>query len=170
MSKFVLIIVLLSSFLYSALPPRVQKLRDLGMMQENLKLQEKSSLVIEGVVIKKVEINSKKYKNSRKSYNKKIILTVKTLKVIRNKHNIEVKEYINISYPVLMANGMVGPKVFNIMVAKKNESYIFYVNDDYILSAKNYSIDTIKNDLRYKALRNKKYFRPDISFDTLECK
>ena len=67
-----------------------------------------------------------------------------------------------------MANGMVGPKVFSVKVPNQNESYVFYLNADYSLSARNYSIDTLKSDFKNEALRNKKYFKPEISFDTLE--
>jgi predicted RND superfamily exporter protein len=170
MNKFILILVGLLFFtvLNSALPPKVQRQIDLSMMQKNLNLQEKSPVVVEAKVVKKEEIIPKIDKESRKSYHKKIILSIEVTKIIQNRHNIDVKKDINIRYFVRMANGMVGPKVFSVKIPNQNESYIFYLNADYSLSARNYSIDTLKSDFKNKALRNKKYFKPEISFDTLE--
>ena len=170
MNKFILFLsgLLLSISLNSALPPKVQRQIDLSMMQKNLNLQEKSPIVVEAKVIKKEEIIPKIDKDSRKSYHKKIILSIEVTKIIQNRHNIDVKKDINIRYFVRMANGMVGPKVFSVKVPNEDESYIFYLNDDYSLSARNYSIDSLKNDFKNEALRNKKYFKPEISFDTLE--
>ena len=170
MNKFVLVLICLffSISLFSALPPSVQRQIDLDMMQKNLNLQEKSPIVVEAMVLKKEEISPKIDKKVRIPYDKEIILTVKVTKIIQNRHNIDVKKNINIRYFVRMSNGMVGPKVFNVKIPNENESYIFYLNDDYSLSARNYSIDTLKNYFKNEALRNKKYFKPEISFDTLE--
>ncbi len=170
MNKFVFVLIGLffSTSLYSALPPKVQREIDLSMMQKNLELQKKSPIVVEAMVVKKEEITPVMDKKMRKPYNKKIFLTINVIKIIQNRHNIDVKQSIDIRYFVMMSNGIVGPKVFNVKIPNENESYIFYLNDDYSLSARNYSIDTLNNDFKNEALRNKKYFKPEISFGTLE--
>lgn len=160
----ILSIILLTSFLYGALPPSVQKRIDLEMMQENLLLQNESPIVLEALVVKKEELLPSKGVPIIGSYDKEIILTLKPIKTIRNKNKKSLENNFKIKYFVLVANGMVGPKIFNIQIPKKDKNYIFYLNDDYTLSAKNYSIDTLDNDLQNEALENPIEFMKDFEF------
>ena len=154
MSKFLAFITLIvmTSNLYSALPPWIQKERDLEMMSENLQLQRNSSIVLLAKVLKKEERIPLEAKSKRHSYRKSIILTIKPIKVIRNRHDVKIKNVLHVSYSVIVANGMVGPKIYNTKIAQEKQNYIFYFNDDLALSASNYSIDTENSELKQEAI------------------
>ena len=154
MSRFLIFFITLvfANNLYCALPPWVQKERDLEMMEENLQLQRNSPVVLLAEVLHKEEIIPPQDKTHRRSFRKKIVLTIKPIKVIRNRHNIVINKELGVRYSVVVANGMVGPKVYNTKIAQQNQKYIFYFNDNLSLSASNYSIDTEDSELRQEAV------------------
>ena len=164
MNKLIIILIalLLSSSLFSALPPKVQKQKDLRMMELNLQLQNNSSVVLTALVVKKEEILPLFHKFIDASFSKEIILTIKIEKITRNKNSVDINNEMVLKYSVFVPNRMPGPKVYNIKVPKENETYMFYLDDSLHFSANNYSIDTIDNELRNEALKNERYFKGDF--------
>lgn len=161
--KYILIL-LLSSVLFAALPPRVQERLDKEMIQSNMQLQEESSVVLKASVIKINEISPKNIPR-RSAYYKKINLLIKVEKILRNKKNISIDENIHLRYSVFMPNYMPGPKIHNIIVPTLNESYVFYLNDNLRFYAKNQSIDTEFYTTSEKRIENNPSRSFTVSFD-----
>jgi len=154
MSRFLtfFIMLVMVSNLYAALPPWIQKERDLEMMSKNLQLQRNSSIVLLAKVLKKEERIPLEAKSKRRSFRKRIILTIEPIKVIRNRHNKNIEKTLHVSYSVIVANGMVGPKVYNTKITQENKNYVFYFNDNLALSASNYSIDSENSELKQEGI------------------